>query len=327
MSDRDSLQLIANIFAASINDDTPHPPAESDTLGEPVRALLRESLAASTRRGYASDLAAFAQWGGVLPANSATVARYIATLSSTHAVASISRTLSALSKAHRSAGYDDPTTAEVVKATMAGVRRTYGVAQRQARPILRDDLFAMLDRLADRPKDIRDRAMLLLGFATAMRRSELIALNVDDVEVSARGLSVTVRRSKTDQEGRGRQIAVPPGRTRHCPVAALSGWLAFAQLRSGAIFRGVDKHGNILDHRLSGEAISHVIKGRLADAGYNPTGFSGHSLRCGFVTAAAMAGAPSHKIRETTGHRSEASMARYLRQVDLFHDPAIARVL
>lgn len=327
MSERYTLQLIANISAAPIKDDTRFSPAEIDTLGEPVRELLRESLAANTRRGYSSDLAVFGRWGGVVPTDPATVTRFIADLSNTHAVASISRMLSALSKAHRSGGYGDPTTAEVVKATMAGVRRTYGVAQRQARPILRDDLFAMLDRLEKRPKDVRDRAMLLLGFATAARRSELVALNIDDVEVSVRGLVVTVRRSKTDQEGYGRQIAVPPGRTRHCPVAAFREWVDFAQLKSGPIFRGLDKHGNILDHRVSGEAVTHVIKSRLADAGYDPTGFSGHSLRAGFVTAAAMAGAASYKIRETTGHRSDASMSRYLRQVHLFDDPAVARVL
>ncbi|KFL28873.1 integrase [Devosia sp. 17-2-E-8] len=255
------------------------------------------------------------------------MAEFVAKMSETYAVATISRMLSALSKAHRSAGHTDPTKEEIVRATMAGVRRINGSAQRQARPILRDELFAMLDRLGDRPKDIRDRAILLLGFSTAMRRSELVALDVEDVEASTRGLTVTVRRSKTDQEGHGRLIAIPPGRTRHCPVKALAEWTAFAQLQSGPIFRGVDKHGHILDHRISGEAVSLVIKTRMEAAGYDPNGFSGHSLRCGFVTATALAGAASHKIRETTGHKSEASMARYLRQVDIFDDPAVARVL
>lgn len=327
MSSPYGAQLIANACSAPIGDDTCHPPAEIDTLGEPVRELLRESLAANTRRGYASDLAGFARWGGSVPTDAATVSRYVAELSNTHSAASISRMLSALGKAHRVAGHDDPTKAEIVKATVAGVRRTYGTAQRQARPLLRDDLFAMLDSMGKRPKDIRDRAMLLLGFATAMRRSELVALNVGDVDIIAQGLLVTVRRSKTDQEGRGRHIAVPLGKTRHCPIDALHNWLTYASIKSGAIFRGIDKHGNILDRRVSGEAVSHVIKARLSDAGYDPARFSGHSLRAGFVTAAAMTGAPSHKIRETTGHRSEASLARYIRIVDLFDNPAIASVL
>ncbi|WP_173088864.1 site-specific integrase [Devosia sp. 1635] len=266
-------------------------------------------------------------WGGSIPTDSASLARHLADLSTTHAVASISRRIAAIAKAHAVAGHDNPCGSELVSATMRGIRRRLGTAQQQARPLLRDDLFAILDRLGNRPKDMRDRAMLLIGFATAMRRSELVALNVEDVETTSRGLMVTVRRSKTDQEGRGRQIAVPPGRTRHCPVAAFKEWVAFAQLENGPIFRGVDRHGKIHLRGVSGEAVSHVIKARLSDAGYDPAGFSGHSLRAGFVTAAALAGAPSHKIRETTGHRSDASMTRYLRHVDLFHDPAIARVL
>lgn len=324
---KSELQLIARPMAHGSRGGRRDPVTESDVLGEPVSHLLRESLAANTMRGYASDLAVFGRWGGSIPTDPATVARFIADLSTTHAVASISRMLSALGKAHRSTGDDDPTDAEVVKSTMSGVRRRYGIAQRQARPILRDDLFAMLDRLGDRPKDIRDRAMLLIGFVTAMRRSELVALNVEDVENAPRGLMVTIRRSKTDQEGRGHQIAVPYGRTRHCPVRALSHWLTFAGIDAGPIFLSVNKHGHVLPVRVSGEAVSHVIKSRLTSAGYDPVPFSGHSLRAGFVTAAAMAGAPSHKIRQTTGHRSEASLARYIRQVDLFHDPAIARVL
>ncbi|ODT68034.1 MAG: integrase [Pelagibacterium sp. SCN 63-23] len=321
------MQLIAhaNVSRDGLEVESQQP--ESEPISQPVRRLLRESLSASTRRGYACDLAVFEGWGGSIPANANAVAEFVAEKSATYAVASISRMLSALSKAHRSAGYADPTKEEIVRATMAGVRRTHGSAQRQARPILREELFAMLDQLGNRPKDIRDRAILLLGFSTALRRAELAALDVEDVEVSARGLTVTVRRSKTDQEGHGRVIAVPLGRTRHCPVKALAEWTTFAQLQSGPIFRGVDKHGHILDHSISGEAVSLVIKTRMQAAGYDPSGFSGHSLRCGFVTAAALAGAASHKIRETTGHKSEASMARYLRQVDIFNDPAIARIL
>lgn len=210
---------------------------------------------------------------------------------------------------------------------MRGARRSVGVKQRQAQPLLRDDLFAILDQLGDRPKDVRDRAMLLLGFATAMRRSELAALNVEDIEFTARGALVTIRHSKTDQESRGRAIAVPFGRTRHCPVAALKDWLVFAGISTGPIFVTVNKHGHILGRRVSGEAISNVIKNRVNAAGYDPALFSGHSLRAGFVTAAAMAGASTYKIRETTGHRSEAGLAPYLRTVDLFEDTAVARLL
>jgi integrase len=243
------------------------------------------------------------------------------------AVATMQRRLAAISRAHRAIGIDDPTRAELVRATMHGIRRTVGVAQRQARALLRDDLFAMLDRLGDRPKDVRDRAMLLIGFALAARRSELVALDVQNVEFTAKGALVTICRSKTDQVARGRQVAVPLGRTRHCPIAALKNWLTFAGIETGPIFLAMDKHGGITARRISGEAVRQTLKARLADVGYDAKPFSAHSLRSGLVTSAAMAGASSYKIRQVTGHRTEAGLAPYLRAVDLFDDAATARVL
>ncbi|MGD9713456.1 MAG: site-specific integrase, partial [Thermomicrobiales bacterium] len=255
------------------------------------------------------------------------IAEYFAATAETYAVATLQRRLAAISKAHRAIGADDPCRSEIVQAVMRGVRRSRGVAQRQAQALLRDDLFVVLDRLEYRPKDIRDRALLLLGWATAMRRSELVALDVEDVEFTTKGALITVRRSKTDQEGRGREIAVPLGRTRHCPIAALKEWLVFAEIETGAIFTTVNKHGHLLKSRMSGEAASNVVKARVAYAGYDPAAFSGHSLRAGFVTAAALAGASTYKIRETTGHRSESGLAPYLRTVSLFDDAAVAKLL
>jgi len=141
------------------------------------------------------------------------------------------------------------------------------------------------------------------------------------------GSQVTIRRSKTDQEAQGRTIAVPFGRTRHCPVAALKDWLVLVGCDEGPIFSFINKHGNLSCWRISGEAVSHVVKTRIAAVGYDPTLFSGHSLRAGFATSAAQAGASTHKIRQVTGHRSEASLARYIRDTDLFTDNAAARML
>lgn len=296
-------------------------------LSTPVRDLISHSLSENTKRGYAADLAHYAATGRTIPSTPEAVAEYLAESVGGSAVATIRRRLAAIAKAHRAVGADDPTKSEVVEAAMRGIRRTLGMAQRQAQAVLRDDLFTVLDRLGDRPKDIRDRAMLLLGFALAARRSELAALDVEDIEFTAKGALVTIRRSKTDQEGRGRKVAVPFGRTRHCPIAALKDWLSFAKIETGPIFLTMNKHGHILGQRISGEVVSNVVKTRLADAGYDPAAFSGHSLRAGFVTAAAMAGASTYKIRQTTGHRSEAGLAPYLRTVDLFDDSAAARVL
>lgn len=299
----------------------------SQGLSTTVRNLLSSSIAPNTKRAYAADLASYEASGRQIPSSPQDVAEYLAEKADTYAVATLQRHRAAISKAHRTVGADDPVKSELVKSTMRGIRRTFGVGQRQAKALLRDDLFAMLDKLGDRPKDVRDRALLLIGFATAMRRSELAALDVADVEFVAKGMLVTIRRSKTDQEAQGRTIAVPFGRTRHCPVTALKAWLGLTERREGPIFVFIDKHGNLSSWRISGEAVSHVVKTRIAAAGYDPTLFSGHSLRAGFATSAAQAGASTHKIRQVTGHRSEASLARYIRDADLFTDNAAARVL
>lgn len=312
---------------AQFEDDGERHDGASLSLPHSVRDFVRDSVAANTRRAYASDLAHFLNWGGSLPSEPQQIAEYLASLAETHKPSTIGRRLASLSKAHASATEINPCKHELVRATMKGIRRRLGLNQRQARPLLRDDLFAILDRMTERPKDIRDRALLLLGFATAMRRSELVALEVEDIERVERGLLVNVRRSKTDQDGRGRQIAVPFGRTRHCPVKALDDWLAFSHLSFGPVFRRINRHGQVLPDTITGEAISLILKSRLNDAGYEAVGFSGHSMRSGFVTSAAHARAATYKIRETTGHRSETSLVRYIRRADLFEDAAAALLL
>lgn len=292
-----------------------------------VQAMLHQSVSDNTKRAYRADMAHYASTQRCLPTTPEDFAEYLVEMAGKYAVATIQRRLIAVSKAHKALGYDDPVKSELVRATLRGIRRVYGVKQRQATALLRDDLFAVLSKLGNRPKDIRDRALLLLGFTTAMRRSELAGLEISDLEFVTKGLLVHLRHSKTDQEGQGRMIAVPFGRTRHCAIQAIQAWISLADIHEGALFRGIDKHGHISNQRVSGEAVSCVVKSRLAEAGYDPAFYSGHSLRAGFATSAAQAGASSYKIRQTTGHKSEASLNRYIRDTDLFNDAAITRVL
>jgi len=210
---------------------------------------------------------------------------------------------------------------------MRGIRRIKGIAQREAQALQRDDLFAVLERMGDRPIDIRDKALLLIGFAAAFRRSELVGLNCDDIEHVRQGIVLHLRRSKTDQVGQGRKIAIPFGRTRWCPIQHLTDWLAHAGIEQGPIFRSVNRHGHISVHGLSGEAVATIVKKRVKGAGFDPAAFSGHSLRAGFATSAAMAGASPFKIRHQTGHASDAMLARYIRDGDMFTDNATATVL
>lgn len=297
------------------------------SISEPLHRLLSLSLSAGTQRAYAADLNHFRASGRDIPCPPHALAEYLANLAATHATATIQRRLAAIAKAHRALGHDDPCRAEIVKASMSGIRRTKGVAQREARALQRDDLFAVLERMGERTIDLRDKALLLIGFAGAFRRSELVGFDCGDVEPVGRGIVLHLRRSKTDQTGQGRKIAIPHGRSRWCPVRHLADWLAHAGIKQGPLFRGIDRHGHIALDRLSGDAVSSIIKRRVEAAGFDPLTFSGHSLRAGLATSAAVAGASPWKIREQTGHKSDAMLARYIRDGDMFTDNAAGMVL
>ncbi len=296
-------------------------------LPEHLLSLVRDSLSANTRRAYSSDLARFENWGGAIPTTASVVAGYLAEHADTHSVASLVRWLTSLTKAHRARGEPNPTRSELVQSVLRGIRRRHGSLPDQAKPLLRDDLFMMLDAIGYGMKADRDRALLLIGFAGGFRRSELVGLDVSDVEQVKQGIVITIRRSKTDQFGIGRKIGIPYARGHHCPVASLENWLAHADIVQGPLFRPVSRHGHIAHRRLSGEAVSLVVKERLAAVGINAANYSGHSLRSGFATSAAQAGVSSWKIREQTGHKSDAMLAKYIRDGEMFLDNAAGALL
>jgi integrase len=185
----------------------------------------------------------------------------------------------------------------------------------------------MCGKLGDRLKDQRDRAILLVGFAGAFRRSELVSLEYDDIEFVAQGIVVTLRRSKTDQEGIGRKIAIPLARGIACPVAALKAWLEISGISSGPIFRPIDRHSRMQQNGLSGDAVAMVVKERASAVGLDATRYSGHSLRAGLATSAAAAGVSGWAIKRQTGHKSDSMLARYIRDGQLFRENAAGAVL
>lgn len=292
-----------------------------------VDELVHQSIATSTRIAYDSDLRHFTAWGGTLPATPQMIASYIAAHAGVLAVATITRRVATLSKAHQARGEQNPCQAALVKATLRGLRRKQGTAQKQAKPLLKNELFAVLDAMGDGMKDLRDRALLLIGFAGGFRRSELVGLDVADIEHVRQGIIITLRHSKTDQEGAGRKIGIPHGRTQHCPVAAVTAWLEHSAIIQGPVFCPVTRYGHLQPVRLSGDAVSEVIRERVAAIGINPEGYSGHSLRAGFATSAAQAGVSTLKIRQQTGHASDAMLSRYVRDGELFVGNALAALL
>ena len=201
---------------------------------------------------------------------------------------------------------------------LRGIKRTHGTACRGADPLLKNDLLSALNLTGSDLRACRDRALLLVGFAGALRRSELIGLDVSDLRRVEQGYVVTIRTSKTDQERTGRRIGIPSWTEAHCPAGALDQWLFRAGISNGPVFRAVNRHGQVGTGRLSAATVCSVVKERLGALGIDPSGFTGHSLRAGFVTSSARAGVPHHKIQQQTGHRSLASLGRYVREVDLF---------
>jgi integrase len=181
--------------------------------------------------------------------------------------------------------------------------------------------------LPDSLLGVRDRALLLLGYAGAMRRCDLVGLDVTDLAFGDEGLVVVVRKSKTDQVGAGRKIGIPFGqRAETCPVRAVQVWLEESAIGEGPVFRSMNKHGHVLEQRLSGKAVAEVVKRSLVAAGKSARQFAGHSLRAGLITQAAMAGVSERAIQDQSGHKSLAVMRRYIRDGSLFRENAAAKV-
>ena len=286
-----------------------------------ITELVHAALSDNSRTAYQADLKHFTAWGGTIPCSPDDVTQYLAAHAGQLSIATLSRRLVSIGKAHTSQNLLSPTKTELVKVVMRGIRRTHGVPQRQAAPAIKEDILEMVKNLAG-IKGVRDKALLLVGFAGAFRRSELVSLTVEDVEFAKQGLLINLNRSKTDQEGQGRKIAIPFARGSVCAVHSLQAWLDTSGITNGLIFRGITRHGHISEDGLTAQSVALVVKERALAAGLDPAKYSGHSLRAGLVTSAAQAGVSSWKIRAQTGHRSDAMLARYIRDANLFTDNA-----
>lgn len=316
---------------ALIEDDERHLPSLFVET-ERARKYAGQAKADNTRRAYRADWADFAAWCALrrvsaLPATPQTVALYLSGLAEHRKVSTLQRRLSAISQAHKTAGHPTPTKDAAVRAVFAGIRRAHGTAQQGKAPVMTPDLRQMVAALPNSPLGMRDRALLLVGFAGAFRRSELVGLDVVDVSFTRDGLVIRLRRSKTDQDGQGRTIGVPYGsRPLTCPVRALQDWLKLSRITTGAIFRPFDRHGNIQSGRFSDRGVARVVQRAALAAGLDPANFAGHSLRAGLATSAAAAGISERAIMAQTGHKSLPMVRRYIRDGSLFNDNAAAGI-
>lgn len=308
--------------------------AETFRLTPDAAAFMHASAADNTKRAYAADFAHFARWcdrGGrtSMPAAPEDIANYLAGLATgtggeagdAKAPATIKRRVAAIRLAHKAAGHIDPTGHVVVERTLAGIVRTLGSRQERSEPLTKD-LLAQAVRALDGGglAALRDRALLLVGFAGAFRRSELVAIRVDDLAFSDAGVLIHVRRSKTDQQGRGRVKAIPylDGPRLLCPAHSLADWCERSGIVAGPVFRGLTRSGEVRGTGLHDGEVSRIVKRAVAAIGLNPARYSGHSLRAGFVTTARGEGVPDHLVMSQTGHTDPRSLAVYTRPEDLF---------
>ena len=297
-----------------------------------TRDYLEAVWSPATRRAYASDMAHFSAWcrdrGQVdMPASPATVADYIAAMAGEgFAPSTIGRRLASISQAHQRAGYDEdnPTRSAGVRLTHKGIRRTLQHRPRKATALRSSELRAYFGTLDDSLRAVQARALLTWGLAGAFRRAELVALDVSDMAETDEGYLVTVRQSKTDQEGRGQAKAIVYGKDpATCPVLAMRAWLNAAGVTTGAVFRPVWPGGKVGDTRLNAVTVSRVVKRAAEALGKDAADFSGHSLRRGFVTEAFKNDASLHAIAQQTGHRSMKVLEGYIQDQTIFDGNAV----
>ena len=314
----------------------PSPSDLASPIGEELEraaGYARAEKSAATRKAYLSDFQHFGLWAQdrgltILPASPETVAAYLADQASRGAKPStLGRRCAAIQYMHRRGGrHENPIADPRVKAVMRGIRRTHGAAPKRTAPATAERIIAMAPQPDGSLATLRDRALLLLGFAGAFRRSELVTLNVGDIKEVAEGLRVTIRRGKTDQEARGAVIAIVRGEIA-CPVAALRAWLEAANITEGPIFRRIRRGDHVQSERLSDRSVADIVKTHAQRVGLDPAAFSGHSLRSGFLTSAARRGATLFKMMATSRHRSVETVTAYVRDQELFKDHAGAGLL
>lgn len=307
-------------------------PLEVFDADEQLLTYLRAARAQNTLDAYRRDWGEFEAWCQhrelvALPASAESLARYLVELAEVARVSTVGRRISSVAQRHRIEGLPVPSEDPRLRAVWAGIRRVHGTAPEKASPLTVDLLRRTIDALPLGLGGTRDRALLLVGFAGALRRSEIVALDVADVTPVAEGLVVNKRRSKTDQEGAGELLGVPYGSNPStCPVRAVDAWCQQARIADGALFRSVDRHGKVGTDRMAAPAVNRLVQRAVARAGLPPGRYSAHSLRAGLATSAATAGVSERSIMNQTGHRSLTVARGYIRQGSLFLDNAAAQV-
>ena len=322
---------------------------ELKDIAELANEYAKRSISKSTINAYGSDWRDFRYWCeskhlSFIPADPSTVSAYLADRA-THSfidqkgkkreplkISTLERRLTTIAKSHHNQGVQFDRKHPIIQGTWKGIKNTHGVAQNRKDPILLEDLRKMIEEIPltknGKPylNGMRDRALLLIGFSGAFRRSELVAIRMEDLKFTRDGILINLRRSKTDQKGEGRVIGIPYGSNpTTCPVRTLQDWIEESGIKEGALFRSISKHGYISEKGISHHSVALVIKNNPFLEGRSAS-FSGHSLRSGFATTAALAGVPEHQIMRQTGHKKSDTIKKYIRISSVWTENAAAKI-
>lgn len=314
------------------NQEVSSPSNEISELQNDAIKYLANSKAENTKRAYGTDWSQFSEWCmknrlQYLPATPETVVFYITFLGKTLKASTIKRKLTAISQRHETAGYPSPTKTALVKGVWDGIQRAIGIKEEGKDALWLDDLRQIIEAIPQNTlSGVRNRALLVLGWAGALRRSELVGLNSEDVTKTRDGLILHLNRSKTDQNGEGQDVALPYGsNSLTCPVRSLEDWLAASGIAEGPLFRRIDRHANILG-RLTPQSVRLIVKKCCETVGMDSEKYGAHSLRSGFCSTAAKAGKAEHQIMKQTRHRRSDSLQRYIKKATLFDDNAASGI-
>ena len=246
-------------------------------------------------------------------------------------ISTIKRRLVSIGVIHKIKGHYLDTKHPIIIENLLGIKRRKGVNQKGKKPLLINDLKIIIDVINKEVepdlKKLRNKALLLLGFSGGFRRNELVSLNVEDVEFVFEGLKITLKRSKTDQFGEGFVKGIPLfENSLYCPVTSLKRWINISKIKKGPIFLRFAKGPKITNTRLTDQSVALIIKEYLFKAGIDNKNYSGHSLRSGFATSAAEAGAEERSIMAITGHKSTEMVRRYIKEANLFKNNALNKI-
>ncbi|WP_378952603.1 site-specific integrase [Pelosinus sp. sgz500959] len=305
---------------------------EVDFSTEKAKKYILHAKADNTIKSYKADWKDFVSYCrerdvAYLAADVNTVINYVAEMADTKKVSTIVRRLSSISQAHQAADCGSPTFSFGVKAVIKGIKKTKGTLPNKKKAAVIEDIRMMVDTLGGSLTDIRDRALILIGFAGAFRRSELVAITINDLEFTRDGLTIMLKHSKTDQEGQGYKKGIPYGSNPEtCPVRSLQDWLNQSKISEGAIFRSVNKSGRVGKKGLCDNTVAVIVKKLVKAAGLDERKYSGHSLRSGLITTAANRGVDERSIMKQSGHKSLTVMRSYIQDATLFKNNAATNV-